>query len=99
MLATGFAFLAGIGQAVFFANLLWSLRAGPEIESPWDDLLGGQNMPSPEWDGFPYRPPTPTAVQDAAADGGVPDDETDGPVAADGGDPDAIGRRSNGGDD
>jgi len=46
ILATGFAFLAGIGQAAFFANLLWSLRSGPEIENPWEDLLSGQNMPS-----------------------------------------------------
>jgi cytochrome c oxidase subunit 1 len=99
ILATGFAFLAGIGQAAFFANLLWSLRSGPEIENPWEDLLSGQNMPSPEWNGFPYRPPTPTSVRDAAADGGPSGDDGDDAVAADGGAPDAPAGDTNGGDD
>jgi cytochrome c oxidase subunit 1 len=85
LLATGFAFLAAIGQAAFFANLLYSLRWGPEIDDPWSDLLSGQNMPSPEWDGFPYRPPTPMAVREAAADGGEAED-----VAADGGEAEDV---------
>jgi cytochrome c oxidase subunit 1 len=77
IIATGFAFLAGIGQVAFFANLLWSLRAGEQTENPWDDLLSGQQMPSPEWDGFPYWPPTPSGIrgagvrgEDVAVDGG-----------------------------
>jgi cytochrome c oxidase subunit 1 len=92
MVATGFAYLAGLGQLVFFVNLLWSLRAGEEVSDPWDELLSGQHMPSPEWDGMPYRPPTPSVVQgavegseDVAADGG--DDVTaDGGTAPSGGD-------------
>ena len=70
IVATGFAYLAGIGQIAFFVNLLWSLRAGEPLENPWDDLLSGQRMPSPEWDGLPYTPPTPLSVREAAADGG-----------------------------
>ncbi|MFB6254037.1 MAG: cbb3-type cytochrome c oxidase subunit I [Halobacteriaceae archaeon] len=76
VLATSFAYLAGVAQLAFFINLLWSIYAGPEVENPWEDLLEGQNMPSPEWDGFPYRPPTPMSVREAAADGGITNDET-----------------------
>ena len=79
IIATGFAFLVGIGQIALFANLLWSAYAGDEVTHPWEELLHGQDMPSPEWDGFPYRPPTPLAVRETAMDGG---DE----VVTDGGD-------------
>jgi len=92
VLATGFAFLVGLGQLAFFANLLGSLRSDRDVDNPWSDLLRDQDMPSPEWDGFPYRPPTPTAVTsgvETAEDGGED-------VAADGG-PDAT--PDTGGDD
>jgi cytochrome c oxidase subunit 1 len=68
VIATGFALTAGVGQLAFFVNLLWSLRAGDEVTNPWDDLLSGQRMPSPEWDGFPYWPPTPGAISDSTTD-------------------------------
>ncbi|MFB6354093.1 MAG: cbb3-type cytochrome c oxidase subunit I [Halobacteriales archaeon] len=87
MLATGFAYLAGIGQLAFFVNLLWSAFAGPEVENPWEELIGGQDMPSPEWgDGFPYRPPTPAAVREPAADGGIDDEPPEAGPAPSGGD-------------
>jgi cytochrome c oxidase subunit 1 len=103
LIATGFAYLVGIGQIAFFANLLWSLRNGEEVDDPWSDVLAGQDMPSPEWDGFPYRPPTPMAVRETVADGGDADDATgdrdvadddatgDRDVAADGGTADETG--------
>ncbi len=84
IITTGFAFLAAIGQLAFFVNLLWSLRSGDEVADPWDDLLSGQDMPSPEWDGLPYRPPTAVAVS-RAADGGE-EVAADGGPAAEGGD-------------
>ncbi len=84
-IATGFAFLAAAGQLAFFANLLWSLRSGREVENPWDSLLGGQDMPSPEWDGFPYRPPTPLSVREATADGGEDITADGSPARTDGG--------------
>ncbi|MDX1745356.1 MAG: cytochrome C oxidase, partial [Halobacteriales archaeon] len=72
LLTTGFAYLAGIGQIAFFVNMLWSIRNGEPLDDPWDDLFSGSDMPSPEWDGLPYRPPTPLAIQEARgiADGG-----------------------------
>ena len=69
IITTVFAYVAAIGQLAFFVNLLWSLRAGEEVTDPWDDLFSGQNMPSPEWDGLPYKPPTAIAVSEAT-DGG-----------------------------
>jgi cytochrome c oxidase subunit 1 len=81
MLTTGFAYVAGVGQLAFFINMLWSLRAGDEVTDPWDELFSGQHMPSPEWDGLPYRPPTAIAVSEAT-DGGV--EQADG-IAPDGG--------------
>ncbi|MFB6135593.1 MAG: cbb3-type cytochrome c oxidase subunit I, partial [Halobacteriaceae archaeon] len=81
VLTTAFAYLLGAGQLVFGANLLWSLAYGEEVTNPWDDLLAGQDMPSPEWPGdgydLPYAPPTPSNVtnpragDETAADGGT----------------------------
>ena len=74
ILATVLAFVVALGQLAFFVNLLWSLRYGEQVDHPWEELFVGQGMPSPEYDGFPYRPPTPsvvTANRDATADGGV----------------------------
>ena len=85
ILATGFALFAGVGQLAFFANLLWSLRNGDEVDDPWDDLFSGQDMPSPEWDGFPYWPPTPSSVV------GTDRESTRGGVAHDGGVTDESG--------
>ena len=90
---TAFAYVLGFAQVVFAANLLWSLRYGERNENPWADLLDGQGMPSPEWNGLPYKPPTPSVVPfrqgvadgagSAEADGGVETDgvETDGGVS------------------
>ena len=64
ILATVLAFVVAIGQAAFLVNLLWSLRAGDRVEHPWSALFEDQGMSSPEWDGFPYRPPTPGVVAD-----------------------------------
>ena len=79
VIATVLAFVVAIGQLAFFVNLLWSLRAGDRVDHPWTDLFGGQGMPSPEYDGFPYTPPTPavvTANREASSERGTP--ETDG---------------------
>ena len=92
LLTTGFAYVAGIGQIAFFVNMIWSIRAGDKLTDPWDDLFSGSDMPSPEWDGLPYRPPTPITIQDTGgiADGGdvAPDGgtavEDDGTAAGDG---------------
>jgi len=79
------AYFVASGQLVFFLNLMLSLRYGAEVdENPWKELFSGQHMPSPEWDGFPYHPPTPTNVYGGgtAADGGL---SSDGGVSTDGG--------------
>jgi cytochrome c oxidase subunit 1 len=92
IVATVFAFVVAIGQLAFLVNLLWSLRAGDRVDQPWDDLFAGQNMPSPEWDGFPYRPPTPGVVAertDVATDGAG--DAKPAPDGADGAHPSADG--------
>jgi len=91
--ATVAAYAVGAAQLVFAANLLWSLKNGEKVEKPWDDLAGGQGMPSPEWDGFPYHPPTPTNVvnpraEGKRADGSLPED--DDRAASDGGRPDGT---------
>jgi len=97
IITTGFALLVGVGQLAFFANLAWSWRSGPETADPWDDLLDGQNMPSPEWDGFPYRPPTPTLLADRAAEGTVAvDGGPEEDVAADGGNRSSTGSPAHG---
>jgi len=85
---TVIAFFVASGQAVFLLNLALSLRYGPEVVgNPWDDLMAGQNMPTPEYDGFPYKPNTPANVygEEIAVprDGSGPDRG----VAADGGYP------------
>ncbi|WP_336134692.1 cytochrome c oxidase subunit I [Natronomonas amylolytica] len=88
ILATVLAFVVAIGQAAFLINLLWSLRAGDRVEHPWEELFGERGMSSPEWDGFPYRPPTPAVVtshRDATADGGTTDEDVQ--TASDGGKP------------
>lgn len=87
ILTTVIAFIVGLGQLVFVVNLVYSLKYGPKVDNPWDDLLAGQNMPSPEWDGFPYKPNTPRNV---FGDEGVsvPRDAPEGPdrgIATDGG--------------
>ncbi|MFB6130548.1 MAG: cbb3-type cytochrome c oxidase subunit I, partial [Salinigranum sp.] len=85
------AYFVGSGQLVFFLNMILSLRYGAEVEeNPWDDLFSGQHMPSPEWDGFPYAPPTPSNVYGEGSRGeiGVPSDDgvtADGGVQTDGG--------------
>ncbi|MFB6195738.1 MAG: cbb3-type cytochrome c oxidase subunit I [Haloplanus sp.] len=66
VLTTAFAYLLGASQVVMAGNLLYSLRYGEEVTNPWDDLLAGQGMPSPEWPGedyeLPHNPPTPSNV-------------------------------------
>lgn len=91
ILATVLAFVVAISQAVFFVNLLWSLRAGEAVDHPWKQLFGDSGMGSPEWDGFPYRPPTPSVVKahrERTADGGAVDDEAE--TIPDGGNSDAA---------
>ncbi|MFB6124699.1 MAG: cbb3-type cytochrome c oxidase subunit I [Halanaeroarchaeum sp.] len=85
VLTTGAAYFVGAGQLVFFLNLMLSLVYGPDVQdNPWEELFSGQNMPSPEWDGFPYEPPTPTYVYgETAPDGGAAEGET----LSDGGEP------------
>ncbi|MFB6165485.1 MAG: cbb3-type cytochrome c oxidase subunit I [Haloarculaceae archaeon] len=82
---TAFAYVLGIAQVVMAANLLWSLWYGAEVENPWSELLEGQGMPSPEWNGLPYEVPTPANVP--YNPGGREDVRDEGgPVAVDGGD-------------
>ena len=69
VLGTATAFVLGAAQVILAANLLWSLYYGERVDDPWDDLLSGQNMPSPEWDGFPYWPPTSGNVINPRAEG------------------------------
>jgi len=102
ILTTGAAYFVGSGQLVFFLNLILSLRYGQEVDNPWDDLFSGQNMPSPEWDGFPYEPPTPTHVYGGVeSDGGLPQDDVTrsdgGTSTGDPSDPD-TGTDTNGGE-
>jgi cytochrome c oxidase subunit 1 len=87
ILTTGAAFFVASGQLVFFVNMLWSLRYGERVENPWEDVLSGQNMPSPEWDGFPHHAPTPENVYDDIPDDAVDVDLDDdsGTVVSDGG--------------
>ncbi|WP_232688300.1 cytochrome c oxidase subunit I [Halobacterium zhouii] len=81
ILGTAAAFILGAAQLVFAGNLLWSLYNGDRVENPWDDLFAGQDMPSPEWDGFPYEPPTPGNVvnPEATSPGGQADGTAGGP--------------------
>lgn len=87
ILTTGAAFFVASGQLVFFVNMLWSLRYGEQVDNPWEDILSGQNMPSPEWDGFPHQAPTPENVYDDTPDDAVDVDLDDdsGAVVSDGG--------------
>ncbi|MFB6131506.1 MAG: cbb3-type cytochrome c oxidase subunit I [Salinigranum sp.] len=63
---TVFALLLGLGQLFLLWNVVASLRDDP-VDEPWKDILDG--MPSPEWDGLPYRPPTPANLR-GQTDGG-----------------------------
>jgi len=86
VLTTLAAYFVASGQLVFFVNMLWSLRNGEEVENPWSELTVGQRMPSPEWDDFPYKPPTPTFVYGDAgtsADGGAASPDGGSPAAGD----------------
>lgn len=66
-LTTVAGFVLGVAQVIFVANLLYSWRYGASVEEPWEDLL--ERMPSPEFNGLPYRPPT--AANLTMADGGA----------------------------
>ncbi len=80
-LTTVAAFLLGVGQVIFVVNALMSLRSGEKTEEPWEEER--KRMPSPEWDGMPYTPPTPSNVSQASPDGGADTGtnvETDGGV-------------------
>jgi len=88
---TAFAYVLGIAQVVLAANMLLSLRYGERVENPWSEYVKEQGMPSPEWNGLPYKPPTPAYVpfdQAATAADGGPEATTDGGsgAATDGGD-------------
>ncbi|WP_254526061.1 cytochrome c oxidase subunit I [Natrinema caseinilyticum] len=106
ILGTAAAFIIGAAQVVFAANLLWSLFNGDRVENPWDDLVVGQGMPSPEWDGFPYWPPTPANVTNPQAKRGEEhasderDSSHDEYTASDGGtvDESSDGTSSDGGE-
>ena len=82
VLITGIAFFVASGQALFVANLVLSARYGEKVDNPWEDLM--EDQPSPEWNGFPYKPATPANVHDEPyRSTDVPDDHPG--VAADGG--------------
>ncbi|MFB6129853.1 MAG: cbb3-type cytochrome c oxidase subunit I [Salinigranum sp.] len=90
MYATGCAYLIGAAQVVFVANMLWSWKYGEKVENPWKGLSSGQGMPTPEYDGFPFWPPTPTNVVNPQAKGGAQtaadgSGSEDGEAAPDGG--------------
>lgn len=66
ILATVAGFALAFAQLIFVVNAIGSLRNGEETDQPWKDQL--DRMPSPEFNGLPYSPPTPTNL--TAADGG-----------------------------
>ena len=72
--ATAAAIVLGLAQVLFVVNVLWSMVYGPRVDEPWSDQL--REMPSPEFNGLPYVPPTPANV--AAANGGRPEPRADG---------------------